>query len=235
MIPARIHQIWMNGDVPGRLATPAASWRTLHPDWEYRLWTAASLDEFVHAEYPKVWGLYRDYPEWIQRVDAARYMLLHHFGGVYADFDVECVRSLDPLRHHSVVLPATAPLGLSNDLMMSVPRHAVFATVIDRLARSRARWGHWYVPRHFRVLLTTGSLHLTMSVARSPDLDDVYVLPPELYSSQDRSRAYVYHWPGDGWAGWDTRLFAGLYAASRRVVRVAVRIPRATGSASRMP
>jgi mannosyltransferase OCH1-like enzyme len=223
LIPPTIHQIWMTGEIPARLRSSAASWSALHPTWEYRLWNADSLDAFVRDEYPDVWNLYRAYPELIQRVDAARYMLLHHFGGVYADVDVECVRSLEPLRHHPVVLPATAPLGLSNDFMMSVSNHAVFAHVISGLARSRARWGHWYVPRHFRVLLTTGSLHLTSSVARSSDRADVHVLSPELYSSQDRSRVYVYHWPGDAWAGWDTRVFTGMYAAWRRVAKVAFR------------
>jgi mannosyltransferase OCH1-like enzyme len=221
LVPPTIHQIWMTGEIPPRLERSAASWSAMHPTWEYRLWNAASLDAFVHDQYPDVWNLYRGYPELIQRVDAARYMLLHYFGGVYADVDVECVRPLEPLRRHRVVLPSTTPLGLSNDLMMSVPNHAVFARVIAGLASSRARWGHWFVPRHFRVLLTTGSLHLTISVAHAADRADAHVLSPELYSSQDRSRVYVYHWPGNAWAGWDTRLFAGIYAGWRRLAKLA--------------
>ena len=31
------------------------------------------------------------------RADAARYLLLHHFGGVYADIDCECVASFAPI------------------------------------------------------------------------------------------------------------------------------------------
>ena len=219
MIPAIIHQTWKSSEVPVRFAAPAASWRAMHPSWEYRFWTDEALDTFVRDEYPRMWALYHSYPEQIQRVDAARYMLLHHFGGVYADLDVECVRPLDPLRAHAVVLPSTTPLGLSNDLMMAVPGHAVFASLVDALARSRARWGHWFVPRHFRILLTTGSLHLTTTVARAPGKDEVHVLAPELYRSQDRSKAYVYHWPGDSWASWDTRFFNRVYAEWRRAVR----------------
>jgi mannosyltransferase OCH1-like enzyme len=219
MIPATIHQMWKTGDVPARLAPYAESWRAMHPTWQYRLWTDAHLETFVREQYPEMWDLYRTYSEPIQRVDAVRYMLLHHFGGVYADLDVECVRSLEPLRQHGVVLAATAPLGVSNDLMMAMPRHALFEAVIQRLPRARARWDHWYVPRHFRVLLSTGSLHLTNTVARWPERGDLHVLSPELYSSQDRSRVYVYHWPGDAWAGWDTRLINGAYAGWRRARR----------------
>ena len=70
-----------------------------------------------------MWDLYRRYPEMIQRVDAARYMLLHHFGGLYADFDVECVRPLDPCA--SIERCCSRPIAArvsSNDLMLSVPR-----------------------------------------------------------------------------------------------------------------
>ena len=89
MIPATIHQTWKTADVPARFAASAESWRTLHPAWEYRLWTDESLEAFVHETYPEMWDLYRRYPEQIYRVDAARYMLLHHFGGVYADLDID--------------------------------------------------------------------------------------------------------------------------------------------------
>jgi mannosyltransferase OCH1-like enzyme len=170
----------------------------------------------VHDTYPEMWPLYRRYPEQIQRVDAARYMLLHHFGGVYADLDIECLRPFDTLREHRVVLPVTAPAGFSNDLMMSEPGHPLFATLIEHLERSLARWGRWYVPRHFRVLLTTGSLHLSLVTKQSPERADVYALPPELYSSQDRDHAYVYHWPGNTWAGWDTKLITGVYYRGKR-------------------
>jgi mannosyltransferase OCH1-like enzyme len=218
MIPAIIHQTWKSSDVPARLAAVVASWRVMHPSWEYRFWTDDSLDDFVREAYPDVWPLYRSYPDQIQRVDAARYMLLHHFGGVYADLDVECVRPLDSLRSHAVVLPSTTPLGLSNDFMMSLPRHRVFASLVDALPRSLRRWGHWFVPRHFRILLTTGSLHLTNTVAHAAGKEEVHVLARELYSSQDRSRAYVFHWPGDSWASWDTRFFNSVYAGWRRSV-----------------
>ena len=222
-IPAIIHQIWMSGEPPPRLASAAASWREQHPSWEYRLWTEVTLAELVRTQYAELWDLYRGYPEMIQRVDAARYMLLHHFGGVYADFDVECVRPLEPLRTHRVVLPATDPLGLANDLMLAQPRHPVFASIVGRLPQSFSAWQRPYVPRHFRILLTTGSLHLTRSVARAAERSEVHVLPREAYSSQDRATAYVYHWPGNGWAAWDTRLLTGIYYGWRRVVSNAKR------------
>ncbi|MFT5275595.1 MAG: mannosyltransferase OCH1-like enzyme [Saprospiraceae bacterium] len=38
-----------------------------------------------------------DYPYNIQRADAIRYLVVHYYGGVYADMDYECPQAFDPL------------------------------------------------------------------------------------------------------------------------------------------
>ncbi|KAJ3896091.1 hypothetical protein GG344DRAFT_72572 [Lentinula edodes] len=48
-----------------------------------------------------------DYKYAIQRADAIRYFVLHHYGGVYLDLDVGCLRPLDPLLVYPVILPKT--------------------------------------------------------------------------------------------------------------------------------
>jgi len=120
------------------------------------------------------------------------------------------------------VLAITTPVGLSNDLMMTEPGHPLFQALIDGLPTAFRAWQHWWVPRHFRVLLTTSSLHLTL-IHRRTRRPDVHLLPPELYSSQDRSRALVFHLPGDTWASWDTRALKFLYGRWRSLRRWASR------------
>lgn len=198
--------MWKTDAIPPRFRDAAESWRRLHPEYRYCLWTDESIEAFVREYYPDILQLFLNYPDQIQRVDAARYLILHHFGGIYSDLDVECVRSLAPLRVHPVVLPKTRPVGYSNDLMLSAPGHPLFAQLIERLPRSQKLWGWWFIPRHFRVMLTTGPLHLT-NTFRSASSRDVFVLEEKLYSSQDRDVAYVYHWPGNTWAKWDTHVF----------------------------
>jgi mannosyltransferase OCH1-like enzyme len=36
-----IHQIWCNkyNDIPDSFLKLSATWKELHPDWEYRFWT----------------------------------------------------------------------------------------------------------------------------------------------------------------------------------------------------
>ena len=86
MIPRIIHQIWIGPlPPPQRLME---SWRRLHPDWEYRLWTD-----------PTGWENDRQIarmPEWNGKADIMRYEILARHGGIYVDADSECVRPLDP-------------------------------------------------------------------------------------------------------------------------------------------
>jgi mannosyltransferase OCH1-like enzyme len=87
MIPKIIHQIWL-GDQARRPATWMASWRTQHPDWEYRLWTEAELFDLECA------GQFAALPHFAGKADIARYEILHRYGGIYLDADSECVRPL---------------------------------------------------------------------------------------------------------------------------------------------
>merc|ERR1712190_626040 len=90
--PRIFHQTWKRRALPTRFAHWRHSCVSLHPTWEHRLWTDSQLRQFVQTEYNDFLPAYDAYPKEIMRVDAVRYMWMHHFGGVYADLDVECLR-----------------------------------------------------------------------------------------------------------------------------------------------
>jgi mannosyltransferase OCH1-like enzyme len=66
-------------------------------------------------------------------VDALRYFLLHHYGGVYIDLDIFPYRPLTPLLTFPAVACRTAPTGISNDILFSTPQHPFFTLVLNRL------------------------------------------------------------------------------------------------------
>ncbi|HAT18331.1 MAG TPA: hypothetical protein DCS76_11080, partial [Gemmatimonadetes bacterium] len=141
MIPRVIHQTWKDQDVPARFLDAQRSWQDAHPDWEYRFWTDEDLAALVRERAPELVPLYESYPEAIQRVDAARYVILREFGGVYADLDLHCLRAMDSLREAEVVLPRTTPFGMSNQFMLSVKGHPLFHHAVASLPRAYRKWG----------------------------------------------------------------------------------------------
>lgn len=152
-IPRIIHQMWRDDALPGRWARFRETWIGHHPDWEHRLWTDQSLREFVAVEYPDFLAVYDAYPKPIMRADAARYLLLEHFGGVYADLDMECLRPLEPLLAGERLLIPLEPethqelkgasdRGLrriaGNAWLASVPGHPFWGLVKEELKRRRS-------------------------------------------------------------------------------------------------
>jgi hypothetical protein len=148
MIPRIIHQIWQGSPVPSIWAGLAKSWQRLHPEWGYRLWTDADSRPFVEGQYPEFLGVYDSYAYPIQRADALRYLLLHHFGGVYVDMDIECLRPIGELlaAQRAVVVPEPSAHAiergeasyLSNAFFAAEPGHPALSALIRVLANDSA-------------------------------------------------------------------------------------------------
>lgn len=223
-IPPILHQTWKTEDVPERFRDAVERWRQLHPGWRHMFWTDETIESFVAEHYPRVLPLFLAYPDQIQRVDAVRYMLLHHFGGVYADLDVEPVRNCDELLSFPAFLPPTKPFGVSNDFMGAASGHPFFQRLIDGLETSFRRWQRPFVPRHFRVMLTTGSTYVSLTFSRFGKADGVNLLDPPLYGSPAGPWSLVGHLPGNTWAGTDTHvlLFLARHARALGVAAAAV-------------
>ena len=80
---------------------------------EYMLWTDDLSRRLVETYYPTYLHMFDSYKYPIQRADAIRYFVLHHFGGIYMDLDIGCRRRLDSLLQGDweVLLPITKPVS----------------------------------------------------------------------------------------------------------------------------
>ena len=140
-IPKIIHQTWKDDRIPIKYAPWITSWTSKHPDWEYWFWTDADARAFMVDLYPSYLELYDNYPIDIERVDIVRYFILHQFGGVYADLDMESINSLEPLfykypcvlsqepRAHPILDTNTDAL-VCNAFLACSPQHDFFTKLI---------------------------------------------------------------------------------------------------------
>ena len=72
--------------------------------------------------------------------DALRPFLMHAFGGLYIDLDVQCFRSAEPsLLGHDIVLQSEYREGrdVVNSIMASVPGHPFWKAVITEMLEVR--------------------------------------------------------------------------------------------------
>ncbi|KAI5125013.1 hypothetical protein M0805_007437 [Coniferiporia weirii] len=217
-IPRIIHQTWKSETLPDRWKGISQECRDMMPDYEYMLWTDADSREFIAKEYPWFLDTFDAYTYPIQRADAIRYFVLHHFGGVYLDLDVGCRRRLDRLLVYPVILPKTIPVGVSNDLMFAEKGHPFLAQTIHNLVT----FDHSWVLNYPTVMFSTGPMFLsaqygfwTSSHAPTQDMPggEVRILPKSLYGKnakvEDVPHSFFTHFYGSSWHA-DDAAFIGF-------------------------
>ncbi len=218
MIRKILHFVWKDESIPAEFRYYHASWRRHHPDWEVKIWTDQRSEAFVSEHYPDLMALYRSYPQDISRADVIRYLVLEHFGGVYADLDFECLRPVDPLLSTDVVVVGVEPTPHPQRSADEMTR-----TVCNAWIASPQGHPFW---EHLRSLLTvagsdpdplhaTGSQLLTKAVdSYQPAtslrvLESVYLYPfdkddcrsgrifnLQYYLEKTRDSYAVHHWNG---------------------------------------
>ncbi|KAM5440995.1 CSG1/SUR1-like protein [Microsporum ferrugineum] len=205
LIPKIIHQTYKNESIPEIWVGPRNGCIEMHPDYEYMLWTDAKSREFISEHYPWFLTTFDNYPFPIQRADSIRYFILAHYGGTYIDLDDGCNRRLDPLLSYPAWVRRTAPTGISNDAMGSVPNHPFFLRVIKSLqAYDRA----WVLP-YITVMYSTGPLFLSViwKEYKNTDPDGVNRVRVLLQDAYNRhSWSFFTHHPGSSWHGEDAQL-----------------------------
>ena len=163
MIPKIIHQTWKTDQTPIEWQALVDSWKTHHPDWEYKLWTNEDGYRFVEQYYPSFYEAYCNLTYDIQRADAIRYVVVHHFGGLYVDMDYECLQPFDALlEKHDFIIgfePAEhaqmyGEAVLCNALFAAQPKAPFLSEAIERIEHSPS------IVSHNDVLSTTGPLLL---------------------------------------------------------------------------
>ena len=210
-----IHQTYKTTEIREDWLPYQASWKTHHPDCDYRFWTDEDNRELISTHYAWFLPIYDSYPYNIQRADVARYFMLHRHGGLYADLDYECLKPLDellsgrdlafttePTQHHKMFHEQISELNrmVSNALMYSTPGHPFWEKVFD-LLKIKAQLAH-------DVLESTGPFLLTR--ANPPESS---ILPAQLLSPWPsrrhrkgldleaiRREAYaMHHWSNSWW------------------------------------
>ncbi|KAF0686926.1 Aste57867_21274 [Aphanomyces stellatus] len=143
-IPRLIHQSWKTADaIPSQFDPWMQSWRTFNPTWDYMFWDDADNLQLFQTYFPEYYPMATQLSK-ISLADMARYAMLYHYGGVYADADFECLQSFDdlidrdlflsfePLVHSVLLEGATQPV-LCNAILASRPKHPFWLHVLQQI------------------------------------------------------------------------------------------------------
>ena len=89
--------MWKDENLSDELLHCTQSWKDKNPDWSYMFWTDDMLDTFIFENYNWFHEKYCSYEHNIMRSDTSRLFLIYHYGGLYVDVDIECIKPIDSL------------------------------------------------------------------------------------------------------------------------------------------
>ncbi|KAF2843892.1 glycosyltransferase family 32 protein [Plenodomus tracheiphilus IPT5] len=187
--------------------------RKFNPSYTVRIWNETEAQSLIEDEYPWFFPTYTAYTHPIQRVDALKYFVLYHFGGVYMDLDIACRRPLDPLLQFPAWFPEASPLGVNNDLMASAPRHPVLLNMTSALAHRN--WNLLFP--YLTIFWSTGPQFASDILkawwwengARMGEHDTAsFRVLPQLFYSEEYT--FFGHSPGGTWHGGDVAVVLWL-------------------------
>ena len=198
----------------------------------YMLWTDASSRAFIADNYSWFLDTFDNYAYPIQRADAIRYFVLYHYGGIYIDLDIGCLRPMDPLLVYPVILPKTIPVGVSNDLIFAEQHHPLLEQAIHNLIN----FDHSWVLNYPTVMFSTGPMFLSaqygLYTAAHPNtaFHDIRILPKSLYGKNAKEdeapHSFFSHFYGSSWHADDAAFigFLGTWGKALMWIGLAVLI-----------
>jgi inositol phosphorylceramide mannosyltransferase catalytic subunit len=173
VMPKKIHQIWLGGELPDKYKRWGETWTKFNPDWEYKLWTDNDVEKVNISDRVK----FNSIRNLGQKSDYLRYHILNQFGGLYVDTDFECLKSFNPLTYANFLVGVGYPskVELYIGLMGSVPNHPVLLYLLNIMNKN-------YIDSK-DIFNTTGTYFFTkifFEIVRGY-MNGVVILPPDYF------------------------------------------------------
>jgi mannosyltransferase OCH1-like enzyme len=208
--PPKVHQIWLDYmNIPDKWTEARSKTIKMNPNMTHVLWTSKDIEPFLAQEYPWFLDTYLAYQYFNQKVNAARYFIIYHYGGVYMDMDFIVNVSFTDIykRHHirdyECAFPATWPSGISTALFACKKNSRFMKFLTSNLQKS----DRWCVLPYATTMWSTGPRYLTKCLGSYPEKSKtIFVLPMHYFTD-----VYFTHLHGSTWHRWDAQLVKILY------------------------
>lgn len=218
LVPKIIHQIfhkWKdseNDTIPADWTAIRQRCIDLNPGWKHVLWTGQISRDFIEKEYPWFLKTYDNYRYPVQRVDALRYFLVRHYGGIYLDLDNGCTSSLEPLLYYPVWVTDSGRGALSNNILAGRPNHPFWSM----LTHSLVAYNYNFVFPYVTISYASGQWFMTdiwqKYHAMLPDPEETAPQENRLYRLVLDHRgtatwSFFTEGRGESWKNWDNAMF----------------------------
>lgn len=162
-IPHKIHQIWIGSDLPEKYYDWCNSWKTLNPEWDYKLWQEQDILDLLDEPIKSIFLQSKNFGA---KSDIARYVILQKEGGVYCDTDFECIKPLEKIIETCTMFTGTIfseKPEIANGIIGTIPAHPFLSVILEELKKPVLSGDT------DTILNTTGPAFLTRTILENKD------------------------------------------------------------------
>lgn len=212
MIPKIIHQIYWdfsgtNKSIPEKWLESSYSFKKKNPNWDYKLWNKKDAYNLIEQHYNWFLNKWINLSKPIEKVDSFRYILMHHYGGIYADLDTNCIKCLDSLlEENNKVMLCGSNINIpfikcvNNCSMLSEANHPFWLELLHNINNINIPN---FLPEYIRIFCQTGPLMVTYTYNKS-NRNDLTILPSHvLDGKQNKEGVFIEHYGNVSWASID--------------------------------
>jgi len=134
MIPKIIWQTFRSNYPPQKSVEYIKSWLSFHQNYEWYYMNDEKCKKFIEDNFNEDFvKMYNDLPYNVMRSDVWRVAILYIYGGIYADLDTLCIKSLnDYIEKYDLIISAEYPTeDIGNFCFAVSPKHESFNLVLQ--------------------------------------------------------------------------------------------------------
>lgn len=131
MIEKKIHYVWFGSEKPEKVLKCIDSWKSKLPDYEIIEWNEKTFDVEEELKKNKFFRECYKRKLWAFVADYVRVKVLHEFGGIYLDTDIEIIKDITPLLNSDLFLGYENENTMSFGIVGVIPKHKIFYKIYE--------------------------------------------------------------------------------------------------------
>lgn len=190
MIPQIIHYCWFGGKpLPDDVKRYIASWRKYCPKYEIKEWNESNFDISQNDYCKKAYAEKR----WAFVADYARVKILHDYGGIYMDTDVELIRPFNNLLEYDAFMCFESDDAVSIGTFGSVKNLDLLTDLLETYDHLRFEWNDSHMVTNLMILtnLLVKKYNLKCNGMKQILSRNIAIFPMEAFIAKDYTTGWI--------------------------------------------
>lgn len=203
MIPKNLHQIWIGPNkIPEKCLAYINSWKEYNKDCNHFLWTNENLPN-LPSNIKEQYERYGRLKKYAFQADVLRYYLIFEYGGIYADIDIECHKSINDLLKKDLLISLVNMNvhWIANSFFGAAKNHYILKYIVENIKKEPYHGPIFFgnIIKKFLNVPIGREYKSNMILEEAYKIDEINCLTPESFFNNNVKNRYGTHHALKSW------------------------------------